>query len=330
MEVFISGYGSKNTIGRYKVSGNSNSLEGLLESYSIANPSYLGFHNNLLFAISEIKNAANVYMFKLEESEYKLIDSYAAEGDILCHIAYLPKNKVLVGSCYGDGRVFSVGVDEGGFTEIKNSIRLEGNNKGISRAHCAVSDIDEKRLFIANIAADRVYMCSISEGKLQVKSYLQLAKDEGPRHIYVNERLKLLYIITEYSNKIITACIKNDGLTQVDSISTLPRGYTGESFCSNCAFSSDGKFVYAANRGANTIAAFAIDSNGALKKIDDTGCFGNWPRHISLVGDRYLYIANRRSNEVVIVKRDDVTGKLGEAEERIKFNSPAFIRAAEQ
>lgn len=324
MEVLISGYGSKNTIARYALSENSHKMNELIEGYSIENPSYLCIYKDLLFTITETDNAATVYMFKLKEDEYILADSAEVMGEILCHITYLPKSKLLIGSCYGDGRVFSIGVADDGFTDVKSSIKLEGNIDSISRAHCAVSDIDEKNLFVTNIATDRVYMCSIQDKKLQVKSYLQLKDGEGPRHIFVNESLKLLYIITEYSNKIITAKINKDNLTQIDSISTLPNGYKGESFGSNFTVSSDGKFVYAANRGANTIASFAIDSDGLLKKIDDTSCFGNWPRHISLIKDKYLYIANRRSDEVVVVKRDENSGLLGEVVDTIKFESPSF------
>jgi len=278
-----------------------------------------------LFVITENNDTAKVYMFKQIEDEYKLIDSTEVVGEILCHITYLPKNKVLIGSCYGDGRVFSVGVDDNGFTEVKSNIELEENGDGRSRVHCAVSDKNEDNIFITNIATDRVYMCSITEGKLQIKSYLQLASGEGPRHVFINETLKLLYVITEYSNKIITVRIKDDGLTQISSISTLPEEYQGESFCSNFAFSIDGGNVYAANRGANTIATFTISSDGLLQKSDHTSCFGDWPRHISLVNDKHLYIANRRSNEVIVLNRDVSTGLLGDVIDRIKFDNPSFI-----
>lgn len=327
MEVLISGYGSENTIGQYALSEKAYKMNKLIGNYSLENPSYLCIYKDLLFTITETDGTTNVFMFMLKDDKYKLIDSAEVLGSTLCHITYLPKNKVLVGSCYGDGRIFSIGVNDNGFTEVKSSIKLEGSGHGVSRAHCAVSDKKEENIFITNIATDRVYMCSITEGKLQIKSYLQLTSGEGPRHVFINESLKLLYIITEYSSKIITAKINKDALIQIYSINTLPKGYKGDSFCSNFAFSSDGKFAYAANRGANTIATFAIGSDGLLQKIDDTDCFGDWPRHISLVKDKYLYIANRRSNEVVALKRDEYTGLLGEVVDRIKFESPSFVSA---
>lgn len=87
-----------------------------------------------------------------------------------------------------------------------------------------------------------------------------------------------------------------------------------------------GKYIYAANRGANTIAVFSVFEDGNLKNIGDCSCFGDWPRYISLVNkDKFLAIANQGNNQVILSKIDSKTGLLTDEIIEIAFNKPSFV-----
>lgn len=325
MKLFISGYGGRdtNSIGLYDLGMNCREKR-LLWSSNIEASSYLSYHDNLLFGITEKAHGSFVYMFMDEGDKYRLVDSRELHSHILCHITYLPKNRVLIGSCYGSGEVFSIKVGDKKFKELLCTLRQGENDCTETRAHCGVSDVEEKSLYSANIALDRIYVYDINQGMLKEREYIQLDKGEGPRHIALYEELGLIYVITEYSNRIII--LKQEDFKILQSISTLPQGFNGESYCSTLCFTKDKKYLYAANRGANTIGVFSVKKDGLLEKISESECFGDWPRHIELVGDdKYIAIANERSHQVVIAQRDCQTGQIGEVINSIDFKSPGFV-----
>jgi len=78
----------------------------------------------------------------------------------------------------------------------------KGEKDEISRAHCVVFCPDEKYLYVANIALDRIYEYEIKNGQLNETQFAQLDKGVGPRHLLHTG--KEIYVITEYSNEIIT------------------------------------------------------------------------------------------------------------------------------
>lgn len=331
MKLLISGYGGGKTdsIGLYDI-GRDCTGKRLLWSSKVEASSYLAYHRDLLFGITEKNQGNSVYMFISHGHGYKLVDSRDLHGDILCHITYLPRHRALVGSCYGSGNVFSIGVGEEGFGQVLSDLeqgdKSEKVDESVTRAHCGVQNNEESKLYSANIALDRIYCYDIEDGRLTESGFYQLDEGEGPRHIALYPELDLIYVITEYSNRIIVIRVEEEGFSPVQSISTLPEGFQGESFCSTLCFTGDNKFLYAANRGANTIGVFKVDEDGLLDKIADNSCFGNWPRHIALFGqDRYMAITNERSDEVVIAERDMETGEIIREINRIEFKRPSFV-----
>ena len=95
-------------------------------------------------------------------------------------------------------------------------------------------------------------------------------------------------------------------------ITTLPTGYTDTNNCADIHISSDGKFVYASNRGHNSIAIYNVDaSDGSLTLIGHQTTLGEGPRNFSLSpNDNYLIVANQHTNNIVSFKRDKITGLL--------------------
>ena len=96
------------------------------------------------------------------------------------------------------------------------------------------------------------------------------------------------------------------------SISTLPDSYTESNTCAHIDISADGKFLYASNRGHNSIAIFAVELNdGSLNLIGHESTRGDGPRNFSLSpGDHYLLVANQHTNNIVSYKRDPASGLL--------------------
>jgi 6-phosphogluconolactonase (cycloisomerase 2 family) len=86
---------------------------------------------------------------------------------------------------------------------------------------------------------------------------------------------------------------------------------------------ADGRVVYLANRGPNTVSAFAWDG-GKATLIAEVPTGGDWPRHIALISD-HLYVANERSHSVTVFRIDPDSGIPGRPGDPVEESSPTCI-----
>jgi 6-phosphogluconolactonase len=325
MEFVLSGYGLKpdTTIASF-VMNSDGSYERIWET-SIENASFVCQGEGYLFTITEVEDYCIVYMYQRKGTQYELVDYRQLEGGALCHIAYSSRNKALFGACYGSGTVFSIQVEEDRFGEVVfQEIQKGVDASELTRAHCVVLNQEETQLIVANIALDQIYFYHIVCGSLKQQYVIELPKKVGPRHVLFSPDEKLLYVITEYSNEIFTYDMLSKQLLQ--RISTLSEDYLGESYCSTLCFSLDRRFLYAANRLADTIALFSVGAQGKLSRITEFSCGGSNPRHMIISSDgRYLIVCNQNSDNVKLFSLDTSTGYPQTEVKNIKFRTPSGV-----
>lgn len=329
-DLIISGYSKAGqmSVAKYKFFEVEPKLE-LCWYDNIVEPTFLSLDNNMIFAICREGNDGMIVCYRSLNNSFIKTDTIRLKNIILCHIYYSKRNKTVYVSSYKTGHIVTVLVENYKFIKVLNNFVVgEAENK-ISRTHCSITDLEQNRLFAVNISLDRVYCYDIDKGFLKQNTkfpYLQLNSKEGPRHIRFNKNLNIAYIITEYSNKILVVEYNKSigGLNIIQEINTLPNEFKCESYCSNLTITSDSKYIYAANRGANTISTFKLDSVGKLEKIQGFSCFGVWPRHIELTNDdKFLIVANQYSNNVSILSVSD--GKLKNHLIDLPFIAPSYI-----
>ncbi len=336
-EILVSGYGPGNnnevSIAMYTMTEHLE-LQRQEWSDTIVAPTFLCTYQDMCFAIREEKQNGSVLCYQRKDDKYILKDELFLEGGYLCHIVYQPVNKTLYCSFYETGHVAAVKVEHYQFSKVLNFFQIKPEEAfGLTRAHCCALEPDGSRVFTSNIALDRIYIYESKDGILKPDShceYLQLEKGIGPRHLKFHPLQNYLYLITEYSNEILTFLYEEENdepkLTLLQRVTTLPDNFDGMSTGSSMDISKDGRFLYAANRGADTIAVYDINPDGTLNKIQDVSCEGKCPRHISLTKDDYgLMIANQNSDEVVILSADETNGTLSDIVSRIPFFQPAYM-----
>ena len=100
--------------------------------------------------------------------------------------------------------------------------------------------------------------------------------------------------------------------------------FTEPNTCADIHISSDGKFLYASNRGDNSIAIFGVNAqDGYLNLVGHESTRGDGPRNFSISpDDNYLLVANQHTKNIVSFKRDKVTGLLNYISE---INSPTPV-----
>ncbi len=120
--------------------------------------------------------------------------------------------------------------------------------------------------------------------------------------------------MTELSSEVVALHYNQETgrFNELATVSALPSEFDGDSYGSAIHLSADGRFVYVANRGHNSIACFKIDAeSGKLAAVEHTATGGDWPRDFVLdPTGTYLIAANQNSNTLVLFGRDAETGRL--------------------
>ena len=335
-ELLVSGYGPVNgepSVKLCKVS-EDNKVESTIWREHIKEPSYLCAWKDMCFGIREEKESGSILCFQRIGETYVLRHELELQGGDLCHILYEPAESVLYCSFYGTGHVAAVKVEDYHFTTVLNFFRLPANpESGIARAHCCEKEPEGSYVLFAGIAQDKIFVFQTEKGRILSEipsAEICLDTGAGPRHLKFHPILNYLYVITEYSNEIYVYLFeKEEGkphFTRIQVISTLPDMFKGVSYGSSLAISRDGRFLYAANRGADSIAVYDINPDGLLAKKQDISCKGEHPRHIALAkDDECLMIANQKSNQVVLYTVDEMTGKLKDVIQRLDFYNPSYV-----
>ena len=135
--------------------------------------------------------------------------------------------------------------------------------------------------------------------------------------------------MNELSNTVVSAKVdlKTGILEKVDRKSTLPEDFTGENSGADIHISSDGKFLYATNRGHNSIAVFSVADDGMLNLLETTSVHGDWPRNFTLSPDEnHILIANQNSNNITVFQRDSATGLLTYTNNEYKLGAPVCLK----
>src|SRR5205085_9177509 len=119
----------------------------------------------------------------------------------------------------------------------------------------------------------------------------------------------------------------NGSLRDIQTVSTLPKGYPGKNESAEVASDAAGKFLYASNRGPDDIAVFAVDSRkGNLTPVEHVPTEGKAPRNFAIdPTGKYLFAANQESNNIVVFRIDPKTGRLTDTGEVLDVPAPVCI-----
>lgn len=246
-------------------------------------------------------------------------------------------NSIVVAANYHKGTVESylVRKDNGSLNAATVIVEHKGagpNKERQEKAHAHYMDFtpDEKYVVAVDLGIDKVITYKESEGELIEVTRLSVKHGSGPRHLIFHPSAQYAYVMTEFSSEIIVLQYdaQSGSFKEKQYISTLPEEYSEDSYGSAIYISSDGKFVYAANRGHNSIVVFQVNEhNGKLTFIETVSTEGDWPRDFSLdPTERFLIAANERSNTLTLFTRNESTGKLTLVQKGVNVPEPVCVK----
>ncbi|WP_436374938.1 lactonase family protein [Cytobacillus sp. BC1816] len=302
------------------------------------NPTYLTISqgNQLLYSVAKEGESGGVAAYRLDISSGSLekINSQVAEGSPPCHVSVDSSARNVFSANYHKGTVESYLTNEDGSLNPAVSVIEHSGSGPDSRqekphTHYAGLTPDEKYLVAVDLGTDQVITYEVNDGILKEKCILSVKPGSGPRHLVFHPNGRYAYVMTEFSSEVLLLQYHADGsLVQKQAISTIPEGFTENNQGSAIHIASDGRFIYAGNRGHDSIAVFSVNpDNGELAFVEHASTEGNWPRDFVLdPTEKFVIGSNQNSSNIVLYSRDENTGKLSLLQSDVMVPDPVCVK----
>lgn len=204
--------------------------------------------------------------------------------------------------------------------------------------HATFFSPDYKYILAPDLGMDKLMIYqfnAVSQKPLTPASipYAASTPGSGPRHLTFHPNQKFVYLLEEMSGTVKAFQYKKGTLNPFQSIATHPANFTGQPGSADIHVSPDGKFLYASNRGSeNNLAIFSINpSTGALTIVGYQPVRDEQPRNFIIdPTGRYLLVANQRTNNIVVYRRDMQTGLLQPTLQQIDVPNPVCLKMLAQ
>ncbi|RSM54071.1 3-carboxymuconate cyclase [Actinoplanes sp. ATCC 53533] len=295
-------------------------------------PSFLAQHPRLpvLYAVNELE-AGTVSAFAVaDDAALTPLAVQSTGGAAPCHLAVSADARHLLVANYTSGSVSVHPLDADGVPgERSDLLHLDGRGPVADRqegphAHMVAPDPNGPDVLIADLGSDRVWRArldAVSGRLILVGAAVVAAPGTGPRHLRYAIDGALLLVGELAGNLTWYRPDTSDGSLRVAGAE--PSSASSANFPSELATGRDGRFVYVANRGPDTVSVFAWEPEGATR-IAEVVSGGQWPRHLALLGD-HLYVANERSQNVTVFRVDRETGIPQAQGEPVGEGSPTCV-----
>ncbi|MDX2429970.1 MAG: lactonase family protein, partial [Bacteroides sp.] len=287
----------------------------------------------------ESKNqSVNAFRVNQEDLSLKYLNNQSSEGRGPCHV-YASTKHLFVAN-YGSGHATCISLLPDGRLEFSTSaVSAVGSGPNQNRqkgphAHQVMLDPSGNFLLVPDLGTDKVmnYVLDGESGKLTPnpeQAWLDLPPGAGPRHMAFHPSGKFVYVLSEM-NSMLTACSfdeKSGVLKILNAESIVKDGFSGNKQAAAVRVHPNGKFVYASNRDdVDNLAAFKINENGGIERIQLLEGIPHWPRDFNISPDgKHMLIAGARANEIQLFKIDGETGKLESTEAKISVPVPTCV-----
>jgi len=249
-------------------------------------------------------------LYAVVEDDHGRVEAWSSErslgrggtgGADPCHLTVEPLGRFLITANYGGGSVSVHALDtDGRIGERVDFVQHErhGKHERQESAHAHMVRLTDLGLLAVDLGGDALYRYQLDDGRLTPIGIVDTPTGSGPRHVtMVGDRW---FVNAELSAEVLTYTADWLFLGAV-SATRADR----ECLPSELVASADGRFLYVANRGPDTIAVFALGDDLPVYVTEVPT--GAGPRHIALAGD-LLYVANEKSDELITMRLDSETG----------------------
>ena len=314
----------------------------------LKSPSFLAIHPSrpLLYAVSETggdpeeAQALNAFAIDTKTGDLKHLNSRSTGGGGACHVTVDRSGRVVLAANYSGGSIVSAPINEdGSLGEVASFIQHEGSSVHPQRqkaphAHSIMVSGDSKFAYSADLGVDKIliYKLDAATGKLTKNPeapFAKMAPGSGPRHFAFHPNKDFAYVNSEMTSSVsaFKRSPETGSLTELQSISTLPKGYKNNNSTAEILVHPSGKFLYCSNRGHDSIAGYAIGEDGLLAPLGQTPIGGKTPRGFNIDPfGKFLVAGGQNSDSIHVFKIDGESGALSSVGEPIEVFKPVSVK----
>ena len=309
------------------------------------NPTFLAVApgEHFLYAVSEVdeiggkrNGAVNAFALDARTGRLTPLNRQFSGGCGPCHVAVDAAGKCLLVANYGSGSIAAMPIlADGSLGEAATTLQHTGASKNSQRqagphSHFILPSPDNRYTLDCDLGLDKLFINHLDATAARLTPgdppFATVAPGSGPRHLIYSRDGRFVYVINEMGSSITVFhyAATNAAMTEAQTISTLPKDFSGTSTCAEIVMHPSGKYLYGSNRGHDSIAVFAVDrETGRLTLIELQSTRGRTPRHVAIdPSGRWVLAENQASDSVVVFAIDPDTGRLQPTGRSISLGSP--------
>ena len=282
----------------------------------LGNPSFVAVDEKRghIYAVNEMKEFQGEYgggltdiLFE-RDGRMEVIAQFGTGGTDPCHVAVSPDGRYVCVANFADGHVTAFRLDEEGAVLPERTV-FEHRGSGAHpvrqtgpHAHSIIFSGDG-RMFVPDLGIDKLKAYVLKEDGIapDEERTVSLEPGSGPRWGEWSPDGKHLYVVNELASSVTHLRYEDGKLAVSETVGTLPAGDGTDNICADLHLTPDGPYLYASNRGHDTIAAFRVEEDGALTPAGWEPCGGKTPRNFSVdPSGQYLLVGNQDSDNITV------------------------------
>lgn len=332
----------------YRLDLGTGALEYLADGPAVRNPSYLAIAPNhkYLYAVNEVDEfegqpagSLSAFSIDAQSGALTLLNQKSSRGQGPCHVEIDETGKCALCANYGSGSVAALPIrPDGKLGDATAFVQDTGSGPNRERqagphAHSFNISPDNRFALAADLGLDKIFVYRLDAGACTLvpddPPFARVPPGAGPRHMAFRPDGHYAYVINEMGSTVTAFNYRADDgrMHEIQTVSTLPSDFHGSNTGAAIAVHPNGRFVYASNRGDNSIAIFSVDaSTGRLTVVGHQPCGGKTPRDFCVdPTGAYLIVANQDTNNVVEYRIDAGTGRLSATGSQIDVDRPVCV-----
>jgi 6-phosphogluconolactonase len=308
---------------------NSGKLKILGLAAQTPDPSWVAIHptGKFAYAANEAGKQSTITAFSIDAKSSKLtqLNQIPALGEDPCHLSFDKTGKYLFVANYSSGNIAVFPILPDGKLGEHTALATNAGNLGPNKerqeaphAHWVHVSPDNRFVFAADLGLDAIlsYRFDATKGTLTPNdpSFAKLNPGAGPRHVAFSPNGKFVYVVSEL-NSTVTAFSYDPAkgtLFEFQILTTLAQDFAGRNDTAEITVHSNGKWLFASNRGRDTITVFSISpADGSLTSLGEFPTGGKEPRHFAIdPSGQFLLVENQNSNSIIVFRINPATGAL--------------------
>ena len=346
--VFISAFAPSGTgaIHAFRLDVEAGSLLPVHRTAEVDNPFFMALSPDHRFLYSvhaeqfNTQKPEQVAAYRLTDrtGKLELLNHQSSHGTASCYLSVDATGRTLLLANYSSASVVTLPINvDGSLGEAASFHQHAGPvfdpvRQNGAHPHSIILSPDNRFAYVADLGLDQILSYQLDPALAKLTPghppHEKAPPRAGPRHLIIHPNGRHLYALNEIANSVSRYDYhpESGGITRRETISTLPPGFNGISNGADLKITPDGRFLYATNRGHDSIAAFRIDRDGVLALIGIESSRGKGPQNLAISPEGGLLLcANLPGNNVAVFRIDGLTGNLKPLGEPISMPKPSCI-----